>query len=201
VNIREDNVSRLNGAAEGVAAALGSDWTVSRPAGHDYPSGVTISDGVRELHFYLPSNADKVDMSGIYPDARSAVTLYEKGERVERPRIGFSVKRPAPAIARDIERRFLPDYDRVRALVVERLDADAAAAARQTAAVSALAVTLGVEPRKGSTELSTPISDRAGYGDFRPNHDGSSWEITLRSIPTNVATLVAEIMAASRQER
>jgi hypothetical protein len=201
VNIRDDNVSRLNGAAEGIAAALGPDWTVSRPASSDYPSGLIISDGTRELHFYLPYNSDKVDLSGIYPDVGQSVTLYEKGERVGRPRIGFSVKRPAPTVARDIERRFLPEYDRVRALVVQRLEADATDDARQAAAVTALAAALDVEPRNGSTELSTPMSDRAGYGDFRPNHNGSSWEITLRSVPTNVATLVAEIMAASRQER
>jgi hypothetical protein len=198
MSIREDHISTLNGAAEGIAAALGSDWTVSRPASNDYPSGLTISDGTRELHFYLPSNADKVELSGIYPDAGNSATLYENHVRISRPRIRFSVERPAPTIARDIERRFLPDYDRVRALVVKRVDADEADEARQAAAVSALATTLGVEPRKGSTELSTPISDRAGYGDFRPNHNGSSWEITLRSVPWSVANRIAEIMENSR---
>jgi hypothetical protein len=198
VSTRDDHIGRLNGAAEGIAAALGSDWTVSRPASNDYPSGVIISDGTREVHFYLSYNDDKVDTTGIYPDAKSMVTLYEKGQRVERPRIGFSVKRPAPAIARDIERRFLPDYDRVRALIVERLSADAADDASQAAAVTTMAATLGVEVHNGSTQLSTPLSDRAGYGDFRPNHNGSSWEVTLRSVPTNVASQIAEILAANR---
>ena len=198
MSIREDHIGTLNGAAAGIAAALGADWTVSRPASNDFPSGLIISDGTRELHFYLSYNSDKVDLSGIYPDRNSPVSLYEHGNRVSRPRIGFSIKRPAPTIARDIERRFLPDYDRVRALVVERLEADAGDAARQAAAVSALAATLGVEPRNGSMQLSTPMSDRAGYGDFRPNHNGSSWEITLRSVPWSVANRIAEIMENSR---
>jgi hypothetical protein len=115
-----------------------------------------------------------------------------------RPRIGFSVKRPALQIARDIERRFLPDYDRVRALVVERVKADEAAFARLDAALAAMGTALGVEPRKESTELRSPLSDSAGYGDFRPNSDGSSWEITLRSVPEGVAQQIAEIMTANR---
>lgn len=198
MSMRDEHVSRLNGAASGIAAALGAKWTVSRPADNDFPSGVIISDGTRELHLYLGYSSDKVDLSGIYPDRQSPVTLYEEGKRVERPRIGFSVKRPAPQIARDIERRFLSDYDRVRALVVTRLEADEADDLRLNAAVAVMAKAFDVEPRKGAMHLSSRVSDRAGYGDFRPNHDGSSWEIHLRSVPTSVAIKIAEIMAASR---
>lgn len=198
MSIREDHVARLNGAAEGITAALGPDWTVSRPASDDYPSGLVISDGIRELHFYLSYNSDKVDLSGLYPDTNNSVTLYDQGKRVERPRIGFSISRPAAQVARDIKRRFLPDYDRVRALVIDRLDADKRDAAHLTAALVTMGQALGVEPREGREQLSPPMSDKAGYGDFRANHRGSSWDIALHSVPTEVALQIAGIMKANR---
>ena len=198
MSIKENHVTRLNGAAEGIVAALGSDWTVSRPASHDLPSGLFISDGTRELHFYLPSNSDKVELTGVYPD-KVSTPLYDHGVRISRPRIRFSVERPAPQIARDIERRFLPDYDGVRALAVKRVEADEAASARLDAALATVATALSVKRRKESTELRAPMSDSAGYGDFRPNSDGSSWEITLRSVPEDVARQIAEVLAVARK--
>lgn len=213
----QDHIATFNAFAEGVVTALNAAttttaWHVLRPADQDYPSGLVIGDGTRELLLYLPTYPDngKVHVSGQYADnapTRTRVYLYPeirgfKGQ--DRPSINVSTSRAHRLVAADIMRRLIPDYDAIRARIVELISDEDSAADRQVAAIGAVANALNVPvptPRPhdtGNQQVRSPVSGRGGYGDFRPNHDGSSWEITLRSVPADMAEQIAALLAAAR---
>jgi hypothetical protein len=211
----QDHIATFNSFANGVVDALnaGTDataWHVVQPSDQDQPSGLVIGDGTRELHFYLPmyGTGNKVQVVGLYPDnvpTRTRVYLHPevngfKGQ--DRPSINVSPSRPAAHVAADITRRLIPDYDAIRARIAELVSDEVDAAMNQSAALRSMATALGV-PAPTPTldrhrEVRSPVSDSAGYGDFRPNHDGSTWEITLRSVPVEIAEQIAAVLAAAR---
>lgn len=67
------------------------------------------------------SNKGKAHVFGIYPSGPSgSVSIYG----IERPSINVSLERTVEAIAKDIERRFLPDYREYLGKVRERVKSD-----------------------------------------------------------------------------
>jgi len=99
----------LLGLGEAVAGHL-EGWTLDREATlkwHTPPMAVVLVDGDgREIRLDGRSGMgprDKLHVFGIYPTARGCM-------EEERPSINVSATREPEAIARDIKRRFLPDY-------------------------------------------------------------------------------------------
>lgn len=199
--------------ADALTAKTGDQWTVTQAPDSDTPSGARLSGGDRRLHLYFNSSDRKVQVTGQYADegpGRSRVYLYHAVngfERSARPSIGVGIDRPADRVAADIVRRLIPDYDAVRAAIVERVKTANEADAAKVKAVASMADALGVDrPAKRREHdpepegVYSPVSAPCGYGDFKTSYDGTSWTIELRSVPTAVAERIARLMRDARQD-
>lgn len=100
--------------AREVAAILGDDWTMRHHANEEVRREglcyLVNKDGRRIcLNVRLYEHPVKINVSGEYEPGPDFLGL--RGfKNNQRPSISVSVDRPAKAIAKDIERRFLPDY-------------------------------------------------------------------------------------------
>lgn len=161
-----------------------------------------------ELGFTVDTNPDVAEHRGVYLDGPDGERLFvaldwRNADRVEisgtfppndvygltRPEIGVSRDRGPAVIAREITRRLLPGYREQLAQVAEaNARRDAARTARNAAAARIRDITGGRS--HDDTTRSTihlPVLDDRGYGEVTLNHDGSKAEITLRSVPVEVA--------------
>lgn len=201
-----EHAKRLNLVAMGVTAELGPDWSVTQPAGTDTMNHLArLGNGTQSITFILRYNEDKIEVSGGYADRTNRVYLPSRdGAEWQRPHINVSPTRPAKAIANDIKRRFLPAYEEVRAYIAARVEADNAAEIAKTAAVTSMANALGVDPpkrREFDSEAPSSVritSDACGWGEFRANHDGSSYTIDLHSVPADLAEQIARLISSAK---
>lgn len=116
---RAARAARLVEVAREIAAAWGSEWTAREHANDEtrrdggYMLLHHISDSrvvVLSVRLYEP--VAKIDVYGKYvtgPDYLGMAGMKSN----QRPSISVSLDRPGAAIAKDIARRFLPDYTRM----------------------------------------------------------------------------------------
>lgn len=200
-----EHAARLNAVATAVAAELGPDWSVTQPAGTDTMDHLArLGNGTQSITFILRFYGDgKVEVSGGYADRNKPVYLpHRDGAEWQRPRINVSPTRPAKTIANDIRRRFLPAYEEVRAYVAERVEQANTAQAEQAVSIKSMADALGVEaPQRREFDTEPPSSVRFMadvWGDFRANHDGSSYTIDLHSVPAELAEQIARLISSAK---
>lgn len=116
---RAARAARLESVAREIAAAWGNEWTARQYLNGDgevVPGTMTLSHvsdsrGV-SLHVRLYESPAKIEVDGDYvtgPDALGLSRLMHN----KRPSISVSLDRPGAALAKDIERRFMPEYTRV----------------------------------------------------------------------------------------
>lgn len=197
--------------ADALTAKTDAVWRVSEAPCVDIPSGGWLTDGDRRLHLYFNYSDRKVQVTGGYADeqrpGRSRVYLHPEVngyKRNERPSIGVGMDRPAPRVAADIVRRLFPDYDAVRARIVEMVAEEDEDAASMSKAVASMADALGVErPRKLREYDNEPdgvhLYGAAGYGDFKSSYNGASWTIDLHSVSAEVAERIATVLREARE--
>jgi hypothetical protein len=143
---RDARVARLESVAREIAAGLGNEWTARTMVDGDgekwagFMRLVHISDS-REINLTvrLYESPAKIEVSGDYVTGPEYLGLSRHMNN-ERPTISVSLDRPGAAIAKDIQRRFMPEYTRVftdiLAVVIanqERWDTRAAACDRLAA--------------------------------------------------------------------
>ena len=143
---RAARAARLESVAREIAAAWGNEWTARQRLngdkevipGHMKLSHVSDSREV-SLRMRLYESPAKIDVSGEYVTGPDYLGLHGHMNN-KRPSISVSLDRPGAALAKDIQRRFLPEYTRVftdiLAVVIaheERWDMKAAACDRLAA--------------------------------------------------------------------
>lgn len=171
-----------------VARELPGDWKVQAGA-HDRYATLGRGDGL-SLSLYMET----------YPDTlRGKVRIGVELTRAEYERMRFDESSPvvnvtptraASTVARDIERRLLPDAETFYATVRERVDAHAAYDAR----VEALRAQLAAMPALrewGDGDL-TPRDSNA-YGRVEPYDDRVRFEVT---VPADMALRMVAAMSA-----
>lgn len=112
------------------------------------------------------------------------------------PRITVSENRSAKDIAREIERRFLPEYLPLYAKMVERKEAIDARQASAKTKVQSLTEIVGGEIRgieKGDGEVHWFHND-ATYGDAKSSDGGKEWTLNVHSLPYEKLARILKIV-------
>lgn len=188
----QSHTERLNTFATGVAAALTGDWTVTRPADSDRPSGVEIGSGERTIHLLCWANSKKVQVLGAYPTDNN-VYLDDA------PSIKVGVDRDPAGAAKDIERRFLPAFEAHWQEIARRVTEANDAAATKAEALAEIKRALHVDPNRRvpahlQDEVDKFVNNSMG-ANFKPNHNGSTFEVRLQWVPRDLAVTIAKVIA------
>lgn len=112
-------MNKLEALVTEISQHLNGDWIVAenrRDSYHLCSAEMRISIS---LDGYNWEQSKKVKISGVYPRYRS--TQYVTSG-MELPRIGCSISRGAEAIAKDIKRRFLPQYQEALKTAQEKIE-------------------------------------------------------------------------------
>lgn len=181
--------------ARDVARALGAGWSIDRKYEMDGNNGAMLdhTDG-RRLHIFrqYSTPAGKVSISGVYPYRSDMPT-----SNTEHVSINVSRDKAPTAIARDIERRLMPTYERELAKLRETYEQRDKNNAQREAMVRRVYRIMGKpdtrdarareqDSKNSQTRISlSGITD--GYGDMTIYHDGTSAAIELHSIPADLA--------------
>jgi len=111
--------------------------------------------------------------------------------------IGVSLAKRVEVIAREIERRLLPDLDAELARVRAARDAEAAreaAFAAATARIEAALPSLRPHPGRYNTRV---VNGTGGFlGEFSLDLDGRRGDLALRAAPLDLLVVLAETLAA-----
>lgn len=190
---RADTERRDKAITAGIAAALGTGWTVRHRDDEEYRN---IIDGINySLYLHVEGYGDRgrVRISAGWP---MDVTRHKCGDGTD-PEITASMSKTPGQIARDIERRIIPAAnERDIALRAAKASADAYES-RQAALAADLAGILGtsVDVRNGQHEVSLygqgPVSGKVEvYADHAT--------MTIRSVPGDLAAIICKAIADYR---
>ena len=174
-----DRIRQIGGF---VATALGEAWKVDTSAEFNHAVSIKRADDGASVFLrigpYGPRNG-RLIISGEYPGT------YDQ-HRVDRHEITVAADKDPGKIARDIERRLLPDYLPDLEKVRERIAADERAATTRAAALAALGE-VGANETNGRIYISLP----GIYGQIDLNHDGQAGRIEVGGVP--LSGLIAAI--------
>jgi len=142
----KERTQKLSALAREIAVALNRlvplrPWTFVEPSEDTY-SVYLRNAGKARIYFQFDDWAHdepkRLSVSGYMHIGKnnSHVEVYEKGERLTAPRITVGTARGAEAIAKDITRRFLPEYLRIFALAEEKVAKEIAYENAQAALLS-----------------------------------------------------------------
>lgn len=150
----------------------------------------------------------KVHISGGWPLYRTPghgpqyMSPYQVG--ADSPSIEVTRDRGADVIAREIIRRFLPNYTETWKKCQARIEATVGYANGVQGAYRQLCEALGIQPSAKAGDVETPTISVSplgidGYGDITPYKDSA--EIRLRSIPLETALEVCRLLRAIRERQ
>ncbi len=177
--------------ADLVCVELEGMWRVDRSTGY-LSYAVAFINGPEGERLVFRENDGRLTISGDYP----AEAFRALGES-RRHAISVSINRTFSAIAREINRRLLPDYRVTLAEVCERLTARAVAAEKLESVLSSLQEEFPRLGRVNHAANELYFNDRY-RGDLRLNNDGSvCYELRFGTLPVDV---VRRIMAALADE-
>jgi hypothetical protein len=186
----------------------GSDYNATRGRiMHDDGRGMYLSLGVTN---YGWAPLGKLSIQGVYPRDNDGKEQFPhlclSGRwNMENPRMNVSASKAPATIARDIERRFLPDYSPLYAALQAQLDARNATRAGLDETMARMCAAFGRSPssvRKERDSLSASLwapLGKLGNADVESYTPG---EVTLRlsSLPLDLAERIARILAESAGE-
>lgn len=211
MNTQEDNTENFGELAKGIAAALGEGWS-GKAVPSEWPGKAysalefTHEDG-RSFDLRRGYNdKGKFHVSGNYPryvDGRfctprdAGAVKYNESN----PSINVSAAREPQVIARDIVRRFLPEFTRCWLACVERVaqDLEHINGTSKSAERIRKALGKGADPQvskdqdKRNSCVSLNYHAYSFYGDFRVS-DGTG-ELSLKSVPVAVLVEIATLLA------
>lgn len=127
------NYIDMSEVAQRVAAHL-PDWTLVE--NDNTMVGILQRPDGACIHLRLSNRGTRIEVYGIYPTAR----LYHSSE----PTISISPKRTPRDIAEDIQRRFLPEYDKLFAESLAAVDQERRWLQEKTETTKRLAELLGI---------------------------------------------------------
>lgn len=186
-----DNLEILRQLAGMVAPYLGNGWRVDTDKPLDLPPSILGPGGE---NIYLRTEWNKPDhliIAGAYPEGASD---YPKA------RIGVSRFRDVSAIAGEIKRRLLPDYQESLALAQQakrRQEQDAST--RSTWATAFVQAAGGsVSEVQGDTRSTISLGTHSNWhGTARLLGDGSTVHLELSSLTASVALRVVQLVATA----
>jgi hypothetical protein len=192
----------LGELARAVAALLnGEHFTVETPeAGERHYVRLVAPDGRAFSLNNSWSGRGKLHVSGCYPkDGDKYMGPREWGAigyNEQAPSINVSAEREPGPIARDISRRFLPEYTRVyQACEAKRAEHVAYLATVNNAAAQLEALIPGSEVREHDGQGAVYFhTSEHGYGELMPYSDTVNMD--LRSLPLALALKVAAVLGA-----
>lgn len=172
--------------AREVAPLLGEGWVFDD---RDSAGASIAGPDDAELFFYLGyGSKGKVTISSSYPNG-----TYQKVWKYDRFEIGVSVSRGAAVIAKEIQRRLLPDYLPELARVRQAIADHDAAEARRDSVAEVLGKIVGSEARGGEIRL----YHSGGYhGAINVGHGGDNVRIELGGLSSEQAELILSALVA-----
>ena len=168
--------------ARELANALGRGWHWKEPD-ESFPTGYVQGPDGRELGVSIEtygSRKGKVEIRGVLPRRDAKGDYFDAG--VKAPSIGVGGDRGIDAIARDVQRRLLPDYEDVFARANEALARRNEYLAATTDSISAIVreVSELEWDRRARDESSAAFEIEAGgYGDIKAYGDQIKFEARL----------------------
>jgi hypothetical protein len=187
----------------GIAANLenGVGWRMDERRDSDDPNNfnraehlrlVSTSDPRMMIDFNMQSGANrgKVHVSGHWPQGGDNMPYVSPRDvREESPSINVSYAKGYPAIARDIERRFLPNYRRIFALCLASIDAHNSYEARKLANWQRVAAAKCLKQDYRHDQQRASINLPNSYGDVHME-SADSVHLNMRSVPVDLAVAI-----------
>jgi hypothetical protein len=139
----------LVNAGRGIAAHI-DGWSL-RPPSEDWGGCLVILDGPggQALEIFWQAGRKRGEIRGGFPSLPGDRRPYLRHEDEKRCRIGLNLTRPPEALAREIERRLLPAYEKAFATVSRQVE-DAHASHR--GAEDLLGELVGICPKRPQTD-------------------------------------------------
>lgn len=105
--------------ARALSAASGAAWTrVGKNDDNGY-LWTSLCNGAEQIHLGLDEYKNRVSVSANWPKLPDGSSWLPRQRHGEAPSITVDATKPVEQIARDIVRRFLPEYRRLLALALE----------------------------------------------------------------------------------
>lgn len=195
-----ENTRSLPELARGIAALLNGEHFSVEPSeeGERHYVRLSAPDGRSFTLNSTWSGRGKLHVSGSYPrDGERYMGPREWGAigyNEQAPSINVSAEREPGPIARDIARRFLPEYTRVYRACVAKQQEQAAYRSTVNGIAEQLAALIPgakLEEHDGTQRVSFYTSD-TGYGDLTAYSDTVNME--LRSLPLALARQIAALL-------
>lgn len=213
---RSDNKRIHDALTVEVAAHLGEGWSVKRYPPADEESYSRLPDIVhtdgRSFDLspctYPHSDIGKVNVSANWPTPGGehnprVMPSDLRNPEEQHPTIKVSISRGAATIAKEINRRFLPEYTRILGRIREKIQRDNEWEAGKDATFARLCTEVGLPDRmKHTHDLKThhypgPGAD-GGYGDIVVNSPDSV-SIKFSSVPADVAIRALKVLCGGGQ--
>jgi hypothetical protein len=143
------------------------------------------------------SQMGKLEISGDYPKGPEGEYLadsYVNGERMAPPRISVNGNRPGDKIAKDIERRFLPEYRVLLAKVKELKASREAYKNKYVSNARELVNIYGDRLNDRNNGFRLPLKNINGYGEVE-SIGADSCNILLRSVSIPLARKILSLLA------
>lgn len=140
----------------------------------------------------------RITITGIGPDGWTRLPLREDTKSALLAKCTAAVDRDPAVIAREVQRKVLPAYLPALAAVVQRLAEDERAAQARREEADSLVGLFGGHQISG---FSSPHASRSVVslssrmvGTVELNHDGSEWDVQLRSLPADLAKQIISLV-------
>jgi len=185
----------------GIAAELPGWEVYERPNPNqiDRHDTLRLRNGIgQEINLTIQTREKRLNISGNWPQYGTepgAKWSYPSEVREESPSINVGLGKTYAQMARDIERRFIPEYARVWDLLKARINKTLAYEARQRENW-ALICKHGVEPySRGNGDHTATIRFREnrGYG-HAVMESADTVKLELRSMPMDLAESILELL-------
>jgi hypothetical protein len=176
--------------AASVALALGDGWIVDGVRNNERHAILRrpCDDRNFGISLYRDGREKRISISPEWPTAANGSEYPFRSSRPD-VSIGVGINREPVAIAREIERRFLPEYRRVFAEGVKGRDEADAYLARQKANLQTFADLLGGSVRGEVVDVRMGDYDRHGYiHNLQVGGNTVQWD--FRSMPVEIALKV-----------
>lgn len=202
---RETKVAEHEQLTADVVALLDDGWTLKEYDNSDkdpwYRRAPDIVHKDGRSFDLAPVDGGKVRVSANWPTQRgtqgsrvfSPNDLYNPNETS--PSIKVSLSRGTEVLAKEINRRFLPEFTRIWGRIAENIKATNEFEDSREAAFQRIRQECGLSERPGHVQdcRTSWHDDSKGYGDVVVN-SAESVELKMRSLPVNVAIAVIKLV-------
>lgn len=186
---KQNEQAKLDALAQGIAAAL-PGWSVKPLEEYDRRRWLTHETGA-EFGFAILWNKPRIEVYGCYPLAKyrknGQARHYYPLSGMDMPNITCAIKRGPEAIAKDIERRFLPRFLELHELALEHVAKREQEQDNKEATMKRLADVLGVQT---GARLNTNVGKNEGYSAWVTIESAGEASVNMKISSLNVELAV-----------